>query len=281
MTGADAGVPGAGVGRDLITPDGRLIARIYAAVLGGLLVGYMFMGRGFAHIGIGPIFIGDVVLLLGIVAGGIVLIRSRAWPPVTWTAALIVAFGVLGAARTLPYLSTYGLDALRDGVLWGYAAFALIVYVIADRRLVLDYLNSVPLGAVLKKWPKVNFVAHAQTFWANIDAKHPDQKVLYPKGKVTPGGLSDRYLADYPNFFGDMSAGSGLNALIRDEDHARGFIERHQDKLCYGSDCPDNLGTGPKCTGASMISAIRRLSPSKAVERKLLFHNASKIFRLT
>jgi predicted TIM-barrel fold metal-dependent hydrolase len=136
-------------------------------------------------------------------------------------------------------------------------------------------------GDVLKKWTKVKFVAHAQTFWANIDAKHPDQKMLYPKGKVTPGGLSDRYLADYPNFFGDMSAGSGLNALIRDEDHARGFIERHQDKLCYGSDCPDNLGTGPKCTGASMISAIRRLSPSKAVERKLLFHNASKIFRLT
>ena len=135
-------------------------------------------------------------------------------------------------------------------------------------------------GAVLKKWPKVNFIAHAQTFWANIDAKHADQKVLYPKGKVTPGGWSDRYLSDYPNFFGDMSAGSGLNALIRDEDHARGFLERHQDKLIYGSDCPDPAGTGPACTGASMIAAIRRLSPSKQIERKLLFHNASKLFKL-
>ena len=135
-------------------------------------------------------------------------------------------------------------------------------------------------GDVLKKWPKVNFVAHAQTFWANIDAKHPDQKILYPKGKVTPGGFSDRYLSDYPNFFGDMSAGSGLNALIRDEDHARGFLDRHQDKLIYGSDCADNLGAGPQCTGASMIAAIRRLSPSKAVERKLLFHNAAKLFKL-
>jgi predicted TIM-barrel fold metal-dependent hydrolase len=135
-------------------------------------------------------------------------------------------------------------------------------------------------GDVLKKWPKVNFVGHAQTFWANIDAKHPDQKVLYPKGKVTPGGWTDRYLADYPNMFADMSAGSGLSALIRDEEHARGFIARHQDKLLYGSDCPDNLGHGPKCTGASMISAIRRLSPSKAVERKLLFHNAAQLFKL-
>ena len=135
-------------------------------------------------------------------------------------------------------------------------------------------------GDVLKKWPKVNFVAHAQTFWANIDAKHPDQKILYPKGPVTRGGWSDRYLADYPNFFGDMSAGSGLNALIRDEDHARGFIDRHQDKLIYGSDCPDAAGSGPACTGASMIAAIRRLSPSKAIERKLLFHNAATLFKL-
>jgi predicted TIM-barrel fold metal-dependent hydrolase len=136
-------------------------------------------------------------------------------------------------------------------------------------------------GDVLKKWPKVNFIAHAQTFWANIDAKYADQKMLYPKGPVTPGGLSDRYLSDYPNFYGDMSAGSGLNALIRDEDHARGFLERHQEKLIYGSDCPDPAGTGPTCTGASMIAAIRRLSPSRQIERKLLFHNATKLFRLS
>jgi predicted TIM-barrel fold metal-dependent hydrolase len=136
-------------------------------------------------------------------------------------------------------------------------------------------------GDVLKKWPKVNFIGHAQTFWANIDAKHADQKVLYPKGKVTPGGYTDRYLADYPNLYADMSAGSGLNALIRDEEHARGFVERHRDKLLYGSDCPDNAGQGPTCTGASMIAAIRRLSPSKEVERKLLFGNASKLFKIS
>ena len=78
-----------------------------------------------------------------------------------------------------------------------------------------------------------------------------------------------------------MSAGSGLNAMIRDEDHARGFIERHQDKLMFGSDCPDPAGERPTCTGAGMIAAIRRLSPSKAVERKILHDNANALFRLT
>ncbi len=32
-----------------------------------------------------------------------------------------------GAYRTAPYISTYGITALRDAVLWGYAIYALIV----------------------------------------------------------------------------------------------------------------------------------------------------------
>jgi hypothetical protein len=32
---------------------------------------------------------------------------------------------------------------------------------------------------------------------------------MYPKTPVTPGGITDRLLSDYPNMFGDMSAGSG------------------------------------------------------------------------
>lgn len=133
--------------------------------------------------------------------------------------------------------------------------------------------------AMLKKYPKVNFIGHAMQFWANIDAKC-DQKTGYPRGKVTPGGLTDRYLSNYPNMFADMSAGSGLNALTRDEDHARAFILRHQDQMLYGSDCPDPAGHGPTCTGCQQIAAIRRLSPSKKVERKLLFENARSLFKL-
>ena len=133
---------------------------------------------------------------------------------------------------------------------------------------------------MLEKYPETNFIAHAQTWWANIDKDHKDQNVLYPKTKVTPGGLTDRWLSDYPNLFGDLSAGSGLNSLLRDEDHARGFLERHQDQLLFGSDCSDAIGHGQGCHGAQIIEAIRRLSPSKKIERKLLFGNAKRLFRL-
>ena len=132
---------------------------------------------------------------------------------------------------------------------------------------------------MLEKYPQVNFIGHAQTWWANIDKKHTPQAGLYPKGPVTPGGLTDRYLSDYPNMYGDLSAGSGLNALTRDEDFTRDFLKRHQDKLLYGSDCTDVEGAGPKCQGAQTIAALRRLAGSKRIERKLLHDNAKKLFR--
>jgi predicted TIM-barrel fold metal-dependent hydrolase len=133
---------------------------------------------------------------------------------------------------------------------------------------------------ILAKYPNVRFVGHAQTWWANIDKGHADQKILYPKGPVTAGGFTDRYLRDYENMYGDLSAGSGLNALTRDEAFAREFLTRHQDKLLFGSDCSDREGGGPKCQGTQTIAAIRRLSASKAIERKLLHDNAKRVFRL-
>ena len=132
---------------------------------------------------------------------------------------------------------------------------------------------------ILEKFPKVNFIGHAQTWWGNIDKNH-DQTVMYPKGNVTPSGISDRLLSDYPNMFGDMSAGSGQNALIRDEAHAVKFIKRHQDKLIFGSDCNDIIGRGPSCIGARTIGIIRRLIPDTKIQDKLLSGNIRRIVRI-
>jgi predicted TIM-barrel fold metal-dependent hydrolase len=130
-----------------------------------------------------------------------------------------------------------------------------------------------------EKYPTVTFIGHAQTFWGNIDKNHV-QTVMYPKGPVSPGGITDRLLSDYPNVYGDLSAGSGLNALTRDEDHARDFLKRHQDKLMFGSDCEDAAGSGSKCIGASQIAAIRRLAPDARAIRKIFHDNARRVLKL-
>ncbi len=132
---------------------------------------------------------------------------------------------------------------------------------------------------VLERHPKVNFIGHAQTWWGNIDRKHV-QWEMYPRGPVTPGGITDRLLSDYANMYGDMSAGSGLNALTRDEDHAREFLKRHRDKLMFGSDCNDREANGPKCPGGKIIAAIRRLAPDREIERRLLHRNASRLLKM-
>lgn len=128
---------------------------------------------------------------------------------------------------------------------------------------------------VLKRFPSVDFIGHAQTWWGNIDANH-QQEVMYPKGPVKPGGLTDRYLSDYPNMFGDLSAGSGRNALNRDEEHARAFLDRHQDKLMLGTDCPDPIGSGGKCSGSNQIANVRNFT-GEAARRKIFVENARRV----
>jgi len=135
------------------------------------------------------------------------------------------------------------------------------------------------LHKVLEKHPRVNFIGHAQTWWGNIDKNH-DQKVMYPKTPVTPGGITDRLLADYPNMYGDLSAGSGQNSLRRDEAQAREFLTRHQDKLLFGSDCNDREGQGEKCIGATTLATLRRLAPSPEILRKILNANATRLLKI-
>lgn len=129
---------------------------------------------------------------------------------------------------------------------------------------------------VLDMFPTVNFIGHAQTWWANISAGQ-DQSDLYPKTKVTPGGITDQYLRDYPNMFGDLSAGSGLNAMTRDEEHASDFLDRHCKKLFYGSDCADHVGTGEACSGSQQLAMIRKLVTDPHKRQAIMSGNAKQV----
>lgn len=139
--------------------------------------------------------------------------------------------------------------------------------------------NFAQFHRVLEKFPRVNFIGHAQTMWGNID-RHHEQTVLYPKGKVTAGGLTDRWLSDYANFFADLSAGSGANAFARDEEHAVGFLLRHQEKLMFGSDCQDVDGKDDRCVGVKQLAMLRRLVVDDRVRQKILYENAHRLLKI-
>ncbi len=97
----------------------------WLALLCLALLGYALLGKGWAYVGVPPLFIGEMVLCCGVVA----FFRSgKCWAvldaPAVWALLLLIAWGL---ARTLPELSEHGMDALRDATIWGYSAFAFIV----------------------------------------------------------------------------------------------------------------------------------------------------------
>jgi predicted TIM-barrel fold metal-dependent hydrolase len=139
---------------------------------------------------------------------------------------------------------------------------------------------------VLDAYPQVNFIGHAPTWWAHISAEVSTEGG-YPKGKVKKGGLTDRWLSDYPNLYADLSANSGLTALTRDAEFAAEFIRRHRRKLIWGSDCSCRDGNGlgytdGKCIGRECLAALRRLSAGDAaIFRQIVWDNGARLLKIS
>lgn len=91
------------------------------------------------------------------------------------------------------------------------------------------------LEHALKDHPGCNFIGHGPGWWASISGDVTDLGG-YPKTKVAPGGAIDRLMENYPNIYGDLSAGSGAGALSRDLEFAREFLIRRQDRIMFGTD---------------------------------------------
>lgn len=102
---------------------------------------------------------------------------------------------------------------------------------------VMDDIGFPRFEDVLKRFPKLVFLAHSQGWWSEISGRvSPYEKYGYPEGGVEPGGSVSRLMRAYPNLWGDISANSGLNALRRDPEFAWSFIEEFQDRLVLGLD---------------------------------------------
>jgi uncharacterized protein len=145
------------------------------------------------------------------------------------------------------------------------------------------------LGALLKANPKTTFIGHANSFWAHLSTDAPPD-IAYPKGRIKPGGITDRLLADFPNLYGDLSANSGRNSLGRDPEFASAFLKRHPNKLMFGSDCPCRNGMGEgqvsqeewirdRCVARETLTALKKLT-SPDLFRKIVHDNAAKLLKI-
>ena len=102
---------------------GRRSAHAFLGSLAVVLWIYAFLGRGGAYIGVAPLYISEMLLFVAAVA----LILNIGRLHIGFIHIVLVVFMGWGVARTVPYIGTYDIDALRDSVVWAYALFALAV----------------------------------------------------------------------------------------------------------------------------------------------------------
>lgn len=93
------------------------------------------------------------------------------------------------------------------------------------------------LETSLQRFPKLKFFGHSQAFWAEMaPMKSVFDRYGYPNYPIEEEGAVPKLMRKYPNLYGDLSAGSGCNALKRDRAYAIKFLTEFQDRLMFGTD---------------------------------------------
>ncbi len=128
----------------------------------------------------------------------------------------------------------------------------------------------------LRQFPKLKFFGHSQSFWAEMSRlETPADRFGYPKYPIREEGVIPKLMRRYPNLHGDLSAGSGHNALARDPDYAVQFLNEFQDRLLFGTDiCAPDTPT-PLVDFLLDLRAKNRIS--ETVFQKVARENAIRI----
>ena len=141
-----------------------------------------------------------------------------------------------------------------------------------------DGLGLPRLEKVLAAFPRLVFLGHSQPFWAEISADlNEAERMGYPKGKVRAGRLVELMRA-YPNLHGDLSAGSGFNAISRDPEFGYQFLEEFQDRLYFGTDIANDPQELPIVPYFHELREKQLISP-EAFER-ITWQNADRLLDL-
>lgn len=123
------------------------------------------------------------------------------------------------------------------------------------------------LERALQACPETLILGHAPGFWREISTDAGIRPEAYPGGPVTGPGRIQELLDRYPNLYGDLSAGSALNALRRDPAHAVAFLTRYHDRLLFARDDYNH----------DLYGFLQPLDLPTAVRDDLCWRNAEKL----
>ena len=119
----------------------------------------------------------------------------------------------------------------------------------------------------IMKCPDTVFLGHAPGFWAHISNDDLYMSQPYPSGRIVPDGKLIGMMRRFPNLHCDLSAGSGLNALSRDLEFAREFLDEFQDRILFGRDFFD----------ARLQKHLDTLGLPLSIREKIYYKNALRL----
>lgn len=137
------------------------------------------------------------------------------------------------------------------------------------------------LERALKKFPDTKFLGHSQTFWIEMSGDAPTEKEArnqWGKGPVAPGGRVPELFAKYPNLYGDLSANSAGQAIMRDPAFGLNFLETYADRLFFATDMVNAGMVFP--LGGWLDEQAASGNLSRAAYCKICCENAQRVFGL-
>lgn len=131
----------------------------------------------------------------------------------------------------------------------------------------------------LRRFSKLIFLGHGPPFWAEIARLGtPGERAGYPNYPVREEGVVPKLMRRHGNLYGDLSAGSGFNALNRDHAYAVSFLNEFQDRLLFGTDICSPDGDAP--LSQFLLSLRKENKINDAVFQKIARLNAINLLKL-
>lgn len=122
------------------------------------------------------------------------------------------------------------------------------------------------LEHAVKTYSNITYIAHGPHAWNNF-SKPEKEYLFHQDGKFTGPGKLWKMLEKHENFYCDLSGYSGYNALSRDLNATKEFMETLSSKLLFGT---DNMNMG-------LHTLVNDLDLQSDLKDQIMFKNALRI----
>ena len=105
-----------------------------------------------------------------------------------------------------------------------------------------------------------------------------EERNSWGQGPVVPGGRVPELFENYDNLYGDLSANSGGQAIMRDPEFGLQFLEKYADRLFFATDMVNDEMVFP--LGAWLDEQVELGKLSREAYEQICWKNAQRIFGL-